>query len=123
MIHAKQVKDPMQHENPHFRRGFVAKLGRLLPRAVERDRNFAKRSVASFGGEGKHISRAVFRAELPVEAPEFPISGNQAAKRVSAGHLLLKAMRKLAQFFSGQRTWGDLEEHFALLSECAAVRA
>jgi hypothetical protein len=76
MIHAGQVQNSVQHQNPEFIFNGVAELGGLLRGAVERDGEFSRLTVR--GRKREHIGGMILAPKLAIEFAKLPVVRDQA---------------------------------------------
>jgi hypothetical protein len=89
MIHAQQVQQAMQHENPDLLQGAVAEGPSLGAGAWKGDGDVSKKGAR--GGERQHVGGVIVAQKLKVQAAQFGIARDQAVEGAAMGHFHLEA--------------------------------
>jgi hypothetical protein len=107
VIVAREMQQPMQHQNLQLARQRMPMLDGLLPRSIHADRQIAFFLLLdeSVGGERQDIGRLVHAAELPVELANCRIRSEQNSDVAFQANSFLCLGEKTLQGWDG---WDSL---------------
>ena len=86
----------------------MAPFAGLRLSAVEGNRNFAEKSVAT-QRKRKHVGWIILVEKLPIEPLQLGVVGDQTGKGASIGNFMLQAPQEGAEFFAGSPAGRNLK--------------
>src|SRR5471030_1351178 len=93
VIHAQQVQDAVEHQDPDFLLGLVAEFAGLGAGARKRDGDIAKQAFTGKAGreayptgEREHVRGVILAAEIAVQTAQFGVARDQAIESPPLGH-------------------------------------